>query len=38
MAARIRFDRHYARNWTFWGDVAICLKTLLDPLGHDRAY
>jgi lipopolysaccharide/colanic/teichoic acid biosynthesis glycosyltransferase len=38
MAARVRFDRLYVRTWTFWGDLAICVKTLLMPLGQDRAY
>jgi putative colanic acid biosynthesis UDP-glucose lipid carrier transferase len=38
MSARIRFDRAYVRGWSFWGDVMICLKTLLIPLGQDRAY
>jgi lipopolysaccharide/colanic/teichoic acid biosynthesis glycosyltransferase len=38
MAARVRFDRLYVRTWTFWGDLAICVRTLVMPLGQDRAY
>jgi putative colanic acid biosysnthesis UDP-glucose lipid carrier transferase len=38
MAARVRLDCLYARTWTVVGDVAICIRTLLDPLGQDRAY
>jgi lipopolysaccharide/colanic/teichoic acid biosynthesis glycosyltransferase len=38
MAARVRFDQEYVRNWTFAGDLAICFKTLFIPLGQDRAY
>jgi lipopolysaccharide/colanic/teichoic acid biosynthesis glycosyltransferase len=38
MAARIRVDRLYVHTWTFWGDIVICFKTLLLPLGQDRAY
>jgi lipopolysaccharide/colanic/teichoic acid biosynthesis glycosyltransferase len=38
MAARVRFDKFYVRNWTFWGDLTICVNTLLMPLGQDRAY
>ncbi len=38
MAARVRLDRIYARHWTFAGDLAICLRTLLLPLDQDRAY
>ncbi len=38
MAARVRLDRLYVRSWTFRGDLAICIKTLLMPLDQDRAY
>jgi putative colanic acid biosynthesis UDP-glucose lipid carrier transferase len=38
MAARVRLDRLYVRSWTFRGDLSICLRTLLMPLEHDRAY
>jgi putative colanic acid biosynthesis UDP-glucose lipid carrier transferase len=38
MAARVSLDREYARGWSFFGDIAICLKTLFIPLGQDRAY
>jgi putative colanic acid biosynthesis UDP-glucose lipid carrier transferase len=38
MAARVRLDRQYVRTWSFRGDLSICLKTLLMPLEHDRAY
>src|SRR5271165_4599687 len=38
MEARVRFDRHYVRTWSLAGDLAICLKTVKNPLRHDRAY
>jgi putative colanic acid biosynthesis UDP-glucose lipid carrier transferase len=38
MSARIRFDKAYVRNWSFWGDLMICFRTLVIPLGQDRAY
>jgi len=38
MAARVRLDRQYVRTWTLAGDLAICVRTLLIPLGQDRAY
>jgi putative colanic acid biosynthesis UDP-glucose lipid carrier transferase len=38
MAERVKFDKLYVRTWSFRGDLTICLKTLLMPLGHDRAY
>ncbi len=38
MAARVRLDREYVRDWTLGGDLAILLRTLSIPLGDDRAY
>ena len=38
MAARIRYDRAYARGWTVGGDIAICVATLRSPLRQERAY
>jgi lipopolysaccharide/colanic/teichoic acid biosynthesis glycosyltransferase len=37
MAARIRLDSDYVRTWTFAGDIAICVHTLLIPLGQERS-
>jgi lipopolysaccharide/colanic/teichoic acid biosynthesis glycosyltransferase len=38
MAARVHWDRIYVRTWSVAGDLAICVRTLLIPLGQDRAY
>lgn len=38
MAARVHWDRIYVRTWSVAGDLTICARTLLIPLGQDRAY
>ena len=38
MAERIKCDRIYVKTGSFFGDIAICIKTVFIPLGHDHAY
>jgi putative colanic acid biosynthesis UDP-glucose lipid carrier transferase len=38
MAERIKCDRIYVKTGSLFGDIAICIKTVFIPLGHDHAY
>lgn len=39
MENRIRLDRHYIENWTFWLDIKIIFLTVISLIrGSDKAY
>lgn len=39
MENRVRLDRHYIENWTFWLDIKIIFLTIVSLLrGSDKAY
>jgi putative colanic acid biosynthesis UDP-glucose lipid carrier transferase len=38
MEARIRYDLEYFRNWSFWLDLWIIVKTIKVVFSRDNAY
>jgi putative colanic acid biosysnthesis UDP-glucose lipid carrier transferase len=39
MENRVRLDRYYIENWTFWLDIKIILLTIISLIrGSDKAY
>ena len=39
MELRVKYDLHYIKNWTVWGDIDIMYKTFIITLvGDDNAY
>ncbi|MEQ9413444.1 MAG: sugar transferase, partial [Cyclobacteriaceae bacterium] len=39
MENRVRLDRHYIENWTFWLDIKIIFLTVVSLIrGSDKAY
>jgi putative colanic acid biosynthesis UDP-glucose lipid carrier transferase len=39
MELRVKYDLHYIKNWSVWGDIDIMYKTFIITLvGDDNAY